>query len=380
MAGLKNKIESLMNTEANSGHRVMAGLLCGASGVYSGAVKLRDLCYRAGIFQIQSLPCRVISVGNIAAGGTGKTPMTIYMAGLVGQMGYRPAVLSRGYKGAAEKDGAVVSDGRSLLVDSRTSGDEPMLMACRLKGVPVLVGGNRYRSGMRAVAEFDPDIIILDDGFQHRKLHRDLDLVLIDAKHGTGNGRVLPRGTLREPVSALGRCDAVVFTRSSQALQTPAIPGIRPDMPVFGADHEPYLAGVYQGNDDSALAVSGLSESRDFSFMEQKRVFGFSGIARNTEFKDMLEARIGKLAGFSGFFDHHFYTEADLGEIVRDFRACGADVLVTTEKDFIRIAGRLPASVTVAVAGVKMSFTEKEEDRFAGFVRRKLAGGIKETT
>ncbi|MFO7931091.1 MAG: tetraacyldisaccharide 4'-kinase [Desulfosalsimonas sp.] len=379
MAGLKNKIESLMHAGGKSKHGVLAGLLSGASGLYGGAVKLRDLCYRAGIFQVRSLPCRVISVGNIAAGGTGKTPMTIYMANLLGQMRYRPAVLSRGYKGAAEKDGAVVSDGRSLLVDSRTSGDEPMLMACRLNGVSVLVGGNRYRSGMRAVTEFDPDIIILDDGFQHRKLHRDLDLVLIDAKHGIGNGRMLPRGTLREPVSALGRCDAVVFTRSSQALQTPAIEGIRPGMPVFHADHEPYLAGVYQGNDDSALSVSGLSESRDFSFLEQRRVFAFSGIARNTEFRDMLESRIGRLAGFSGFADHHLYTEADLEEIVRAFRACGADLMVTTEKDFIRIAGRLPASVTIAVAGVKMSFTEKEEDRFAGFIRRELAGGIKET-
>ncbi|MFP4158476.1 MAG: tetraacyldisaccharide 4'-kinase [Desulfobacterales bacterium] len=379
MGDLKKRTESLMHSRSSSGDRLMAGLLSGAAGMYAGAVKLRDLCYRAKIFTARKLPCRVISVGNITAGGTGKTPMTIYLAGMLRYMGYRPAVLSRGYKGGAEKNGAIVSDGRNLLVDFETAGDEPLLMACRLKGVPVLVGGNRFRSGMMAVTEFDPDIIILDDGFQHRRLHRDLDLVLMDAKQGIGNACMLPRGTLREPVTALGRCDAVVFTRSSQAPQTPAAPGIRPDMPVFHADHEPYLAGVYHGNDDSALDVSGLSESRDFSFMEQSRVFAFSGIARNTDFRDMLEKRIGRLAGFSGFADHHFYTEADLQEIVRAFRACGAGIMVTTEKDFIRIAGRLPASVKVAAVGVKMSFTEKEEGRFAGFIRQKLAGGIKET-
>ncbi|MFW6081282.1 MAG: tetraacyldisaccharide 4'-kinase, partial [Desulfosalsimonas sp.] len=293
MSDLKKRIESLMHAETSSDDRLMAGLLSGAEGIYAGAVKLRDLCYRAGIFQARTLPCRVISVGNITAGGTGKTPMTIYLAGMLRFMGYRPAVLSRGYKGAAEKNGAVVSDGCSLLVDFETAGDEAMLMACRLKGIPVLVGGNRYISGMRAVAEFDPDIIILDDGFQHRRLHRDLDLVLMDARHGTGNGRMLPRGTLREPVKGLGRCDAVVFTRSSQSMQSRHIPGIETDIPAFRADHEPYVAGVYDGNDDSGLAVSGLSESGDFSFIKKRRVFAFSGIARNPEFRDMLEDRIG---------------------------------------------------------------------------------------
>ncbi|MCF8109891.1 MAG: tetraacyldisaccharide 4'-kinase [Desulfobacteraceae bacterium] len=368
-----------MHTDTVRDDRILAGLLYWASRVYGGAVRLRNFCFRNGVFQTRALPCRVISVGNITVGGTGKTPMAIYMAKLIQQMGYRPAVLSRGYKGGAEKDGAVVSDGRNLLADFQTAGDEPLLMACRLNGVPVLVGGNRYKSGMRAVAEFDPDMIILDDGFQHRAIYRDLDLVLMDARQGAGNGFLLPRGVLREPVSGLGRAHALVATRVNQAPDFAGAVDAAPGIPVFRANHDPYVAGIYPGNDDSAVSASGLSESYDFSLMENRRIFAFSGIAQNLEFRDMLECRLGKLSGFSGFADHHSYTQKDLQAIVEASRKSSCELLATTDKDFVRIAGRLPASVSVAVIGVHLVFTDtQEEDRFAGFVREKLAGRIRE--
>ncbi|MFP4453139.1 MAG: tetraacyldisaccharide 4'-kinase [Desulfobacterales bacterium] len=379
MGELRNRVEYLMRTKSRSEDRILAGLLYGASCIYGAAIRLRNLCFRTAIFQVRSLPCRVVSVGNITAGGTGKTPMTIYMAKLIRQMGYRPAVLSRGYRGGAEKDGAVVSDGHSLSADFQTAGDEPLLMACRLKGVPVLVGGDRYRSGMRAVAEFDPDMVILDDGFQHRRLYRDLDLVLMDAKQGVGNGFMLPRGVLREPVSGLGRADAVVVTRSIQAGDFPAKIDAAGSIPVFRTNHDPYVAGVFAGNDASALSVSGLCESPDFSFMKDQRVFAFSGIAQNKEFRDMLECRIGKLCGFSGFADHHSYTQSDIQGIIKASKSSSSQLLATTEKDFARIAGRLPGSVRVAVIGVRLVFADtKEEDCFAAFVRQKLTGGIRE--
>lgn len=378
MGKLKGKIEYLMNSDSGSGHRALAGLLYGASRIYGGAVKMRSFCYSAKIFKPRVLPCRVISVGNITAGGTGKTPMTMYMAGLLRQMGYRPAVLSRGYRGGAEKEGALVSDGFSIFADSAAAGDEPLLMACSLRGVPVLVGGSRFKSGMRAVAEFDPDVVILDDGFQHMKLHRDLDIVLMDSAKASGNGFIFPRGTLREPLSGLSRADAVVFTRSGANTRPERPAWVRPDVPVFSACHEPYLAGVFAGNDSSAVSASGFERNRDFSFMEKLRVFAFSGIAHNDEFKKTIEKHAGILCGFAGFPDHHFYGPEDIEKILKQSAGSSADLLVTTEKDFVRIAGRLPASVRMAVVGVRIAFADSEEDRFAGFIRQSLAGRIKE--
>ncbi len=364
-----------MHSDDGVRERVLPGLLYGVSRIYGGALRLRAACFCAGIMPVKTLPCPVISVGNITAGGTGKTPMAVYMADLVRQMGYRPAVLSRGYMGRAEKDGAVVSDGYSIFTDSQTAGDEPVLMACRLRGIPVLVGGDRYKSGMRAAAEFDPDMVILDDGFQHLRLRRDVDLVLIDAKQGLGNGHLLPRGMLREPVSGLRRADAIVLTRSRNSPKDNFDIPVSKDIPVFRADHVPYVAGVYNGSDHSVLAVSGLGESADFAFMTGRRVFAFSGIAGNAEFRDMLESRTGPLVGFDEFPDHYFYTDSDLNEIIKTAKARSADLLATTEKDFVRIAGRVPDSIPVAVVGVRMEFQDKEEEEgFIRFVRRKLAG------
>ncbi|MBS3756310.1 MAG: tetraacyldisaccharide 4'-kinase [Desulfobacterales bacterium] len=354
------------------------GLLYAASGIYGAGVRLRDAGFRAGMLPVKSLPCRVISIGNITAGGTGKTPMAIYMARQLQQMGYRPAVLSRGYMGGAEKTGAVVSDGHSLSSDSRAAGDEPFLMACRLGGVPVLVGANRYQSGMRAVTEFDPDTIILDDAFQHRQLSRDLDLVLIDAKRGVGRGHLLPCGMLREPVSGLARADAVVLTRSEKEQEVPDIP-VFPDTPVFRAGQEPYLVGVYDSTQPPELRVSALEQSTGFECLEGRRMFAFSGIAQNREFRGMLEDRVGALCGFAEFADHYFYTERDLREIADRAQSCGSEYLVTTEKDFMRIAGRMPGTLPLAVVGVEMAFVSHgEEQRFLCFVRRKLAGKVSE--
>ena len=149
-----------------------------ASIFYGGATKLRAALFKKQVFPSRKLPCPVISIGNLTLGGTGKTPMTIYVAGLVKGLGYRPAVVSRGYKGRSEKRGGIVSDGDNFLLKVEESGDEAFMMARKLKNIPVLVGQNRFRSGMRAIRRCKANVIILDDGFQHLKLQRDIDLVL----------------------------------------------------------------------------------------------------------------------------------------------------------------------------------------------------------
>ncbi len=186
--------------------------------VYGGLMCLRARLYEKGVLPSKTLPCRVVSIGNLISGGTGKTPMTILVARMIRDMGCRVVVLSRGYRGRMEKTGGVVSDGRTIFKGPDDAGDEPYLMARVLTGIPVVVGQRRYEAGMMAVKRFKPDVIVLDDAFQHLRLKRDLNLVLLDSRSPFGNGHMLPRGLLREPLSALRRSHAVVYTRSEQAL------------------------------------------------------------------------------------------------------------------------------------------------------------------
>ncbi len=199
-------------------------LLMLLSKAYGAGVLLRRDGYASGFLKAKKLPCTVISIGNLTTGGTGKTPMTIYVAERVRRLGYRVAVISRGYKGTAEKSGGIVSDGSAIRMDPVTAGDEPFLLAASLKDIPVLVGHDRYQSGMHAINRFQTEVVILDDAFQHLALFRDLNLLLLDSSLPFGNGHLLPRGTLREPTSALRFSDALVMTRSAQPFCSPTEP------------------------------------------------------------------------------------------------------------------------------------------------------------
>lgn len=337
---IRQKIESVMADNGRYCFDPFYMVLGGASKIYEKGVAIRNACFEKGLIGVERLPCPVISIGNITAGGTGKTPMALYTAGLIRQMGYRPAVVSRGYRGQAEKSGAVVSDGFHLFADCRTAGDEPFMMACRLKGVPVLVGRNRFQSAMRAVVDFESDVIILDDGFQHRRLHRDLDLVLMDAANPLGNGFLIPRGPLREPVSGLWRAHGIVFTRSKNTGKTlPKLTrGVGGNTAVFHTDHIPYIAGFHEaaGGWNSGSQVK--EDETDLDFLGSARVFVFSGIARNIEFYKMVKEHAGAIAGIAQYPDHYCYSVDDLEEIEKKAISQSADVLVTSEKDYVKIA------------------------------------------
>lgn len=373
MAQWKRRVEQIMHESAKGPPSTLAAMLQTASVLYGGAVKLRSTCYDAGILPAKRLPCRVISVGNITAGGTGKTPMTIHLARRLKQAGHRPAILSRGYGGKAEHGGAVVSDGHHLLSSPEVAGDEPFMMAAALKETPVLVGGDRYNSGLRAVAEFDPDILILDDAFQHRRLYRDIDLVLVDARRSFGNGYLVPRGMLREPISGLHRADAVVLTRSSGRTGLADLIGSYIEKPVYRADHEPYLAGIFAGETPPLLHAATIDDTpAGFKSIEASTAFVFSGIAQNREFVRMMESRVGRVAGVASFPDHHRYTEAELARLVREARDAHADLFVTTEKDYVRIAGRVPGDLPIAVIGVRIGFCDADDSAFLEFIRQRL--------
>lgn len=373
----KKKIESVMNSRDNPPVPSLASLLHGISILYGSAQRLRATCYRHRAFPSRELPCKVISVGNITVGGTGKTPMTIYVAGEIRRAGFKVVIVSRGYKGGAEKHGGIVSDGRTLYMEAELAGDEPYMIACRLKGVPVVVGKNRFAAGMLAVSKFQPDVIVLDDAFQHLKLKRDIDLVLLDHMRPFGNSHLLPRGVLREPVSALARSAACILTRyragadeasmSSAAGVQVLVPGI----PVFTSSHVPYWYAVHRGEHNSFEAVPDVFSTNDFEQIKHRKVFCFSGIARNDDFRYTVKALGFKLTGFLEFSDHHPYTQKDLATILRCAENTGADWLITTEKDHARIVFKEPLPLELIVVGVKVSFGDREQD-FISFIKNRL--------
>ena len=387
MERLKRKIEGVMRGEAKTASPALYYALSAVSVLYGAGVALRNAFYDTGVLGSGKLDRRVVSVGNLTAGGTGKTPMTIFLAVSLRRMGCRPVVISRGYGGDAEKKGAVVSDGYKLLCGSDVSGDEPFMMASCMRGIPVLVGGDRYKSGLRAVSEFDPDIILMDDGFQHRRLHRDLDIVLVDAATMFGNGRLIPRGMLREPLRSIGRADAVVLTRCvgdcntsrdklQKMLSRPAIAqkkrGFSGRMPIFRARHESYLSFKQDGRAPIAATIPEQTPETGFSAISKARVFVFSGIAGNRSFKKTVEEHAGIVTGSMFFPDHHRYSDEELRRIADAAASGGADFLATTEKDYVRVAGRMPADIPVCVIGVRIVFVEEDEHAFLRFLRHNL--------
>jgi tetraacyldisaccharide 4'-kinase len=338
-------------------------LLRGLSACYGKATGVRNRLYERRIKRVHQLTCPVISVGNIAVGGTGKTPMVIHLAqGLVGQ-GATPVILSRGYGGSASKEGGMVSNGERVFMTAREAGDEPLMIAGTCKGASVFVGRKRYETGQEAIRSINPDVILLDDGFQHRTLHRDLDLVLLDADRPFGNGFVLPRGPLRESVSGLERADAFILTRSDRTsdaiarfTQQLAVLGINASVlkkPVITCSHQPYVHAMKKSGD-------GTWESVDAAMALPGRVFAFSGIAHNKDFHKSVDALKAKMIGFVEFSDHHPYTADELDGIVSKARTSGAHAIITTEKDASRLAPDLVLGMDLWVVGVRLAFDSGE--------------------
>jgi tetraacyldisaccharide 4'-kinase len=317
--------------------RFLGALLFFLSLAYGVFVRLRNGAYAAGLFRTKRLPCRVISVGNITLGGTGKTPTVINIAGLMLQHGRQPLVLSRGYGRQDESATAVVSDGATLFLDPAAAGDEPALIANRLARVPVVVGGDRYRAGTFAVERFHPDCIILDDGFQHIRLARDLNIALIDAGDPFGRGVLFPAGILREPLSALERADVVIITRVEQAGDVASLKEtIRRHTAarIFTARYIP-----------RDLVDAATGETRPLAALNGSAVFAFAGIARPGSLASLLSSLGAVVKGTAWYADHHPYAKSDLAQVFQSAVDSKATMVVTTEKDNVRLKGMVPKGV-----------------------------------
>jgi tetraacyldisaccharide 4'-kinase len=257
-------------------------------------------------------------------GGTGKTPIVIMTASQLMQNGVSVAVVSRGY-GRSSGETSVISDGVHILPPDR-SGDEPHLIATSLTGVPVVVGANRVEAAMLAYERFNPDIILLDDGFQHHRLYRDADILIMDASHPVGSEYLLPRGMLRESPVAIKRAKAVVFTRLTKEHDRTRIERMvrsyARDIPVFWSEMvSDGLREPGSGREDGLAEISG------------KPIAALSNVANPESFHYLLRQDYARIVYTRVMPDHHRYTASELAEIVREARAAGAEYLVMTGKD-----------------------------------------------
>ena len=356
---LAKQIEHVIHTpNAKINDTGLKKILWCASQVYGSAAFSRRKLYQQKKCFLKKLPVPVISIGNLAVGGTGKTPMTIHLAKLLRKKHYFPAILSRGYGGTFEKKGGIVSNGNSILADATQAGDEPLMMAKQLAGIPLIVGHCRYRSGLEAINKLGCNLIILDDGFQHLSLFRNLNIVLMDAFKPIGNGYLLPRGILREPLGALVDADAVIFTRSptkKPPIAAEILPFLR-GLPLFWAKQAAYI--------DGAIAKSKKINAPTLNDLNGKRVYLFSGIARNEDFHQTITATKARIAGHDKFGDHHRYTKNEIDTIIKMAIKTKADWLLTTKKDFARIVTSVQWPLPFAVIGVKMTFFNDAFDQF----------------
>ncbi|MFB0526962.1 MAG: tetraacyldisaccharide 4'-kinase [bacterium] len=324
-----------INNERGKTHSLFRSLFFILSRFYYLALKLRWLIHKLGVVPKTKLPCTVISVGNITWGGTGKTPAVIMIAKLLREMGQRVAVLSRGYGRRKKKDKKnkifIVSDGKRLILSSREAGDEPYLLAKNLPDVPVIVGKNRVNSGKYAMRKFASEVVVLDDGFQYWPLSRDIDIVTLDCLNPYGNGYLIPRGPLREPISHLSRADIFLLTRANLVSRdelhriTGDLERLNPHSPILESIHRPkYLQGTFSG------------EKKSLDFIKDRRVVAFSSIGNPYSFEKTLEELGAKIVKIFRFPDHHDYQRKDLREIEAARRTDlekGEVIAVTTEKD-----------------------------------------------
>ena len=309
-------------------------LLIPLSWLYGVSIWIRNQLYAFGVFKARKLPCRIISVGNITVGGTGKTPTVIALAKHLQNEGMRVAILLRGYKRQSREKVTIVSDGETVCASLRESGDEADMMARHLNGVPIVVSRQRYQAGQVALERFGVDVLLLDDGFQHRQLARDVDILTVSTKRPLGNSaKLLPAGTLREPPTALRRADIILLTHTGTADVSlhakEKMQRLAPNALILESVHQPVY--LYP------LATSESTEKTNIvdpeKALEGKRILAVCGIGNPDAFVTTLMRCSAKNVELLAYPDHHIYTEADLEQIDRAFQAAQADLIVTTQKD-----------------------------------------------
>lgn len=342
----------------------------GAMGYYAG-YEARRAVWGLGLRTSVRPAVPTISVGNLTLGGTGKTPFTIWLAEALVARGRRPAILSRGYaRRRRTEEPLIVSDGRRIRARADTAGDEPFLMAAALDGVPVIVGRRRRLGAVAAMREFAPDVLLLDDGFQHWALERHVNLVLWDAGVLPNATSLFPMGPLREPLGALRRADAIILTRPGAGDQRERVERqlerAAPGVPRWAVDFVP----------DGIVSLDGSAEVAADE-IAGKKFYAFCALARPQKFLHSLERLDAAPAGWTFYGDHYYFTERDLRRLAARARAKGAEALVTTAKDAVKlheVADRI--DMPIYVLSIRTRFEpEKTEGDFLKWMEEYMVSG-----
>jgi len=359
----------IMNRRHGTEVTLFAGFLKSLSFLFNGIVQLRLWLYDKQILRKRHLGCLVVVVGNLTVGGTGKTPVVEKFARSLAARGRRVAILSRGYKSKpvsfwkrwvrqisqkGDHPPKVVSDGKTVFLDSEEAGDEPYMLAQNLPGVMVFVDKNRVNAGSYAIRKYGADTLILDDGFQYLPLRGRLNLLLVDKTNPFGNKELLPRGILREPIKHLKRASYVFITKSNGVSDSALEETIRahnPDVDIIECAHKPeYLQDMDTG------------ERRPLSELEGKKIGAFSAIADHYSFEGFLRRSGAQVMYTRRFLDHHRYTNEELMQVFESAEFERLDFLITTEKDAVRIPKSFPKSMPLYYLRLEIDILSGDQD------------------
>jgi len=335
-------------------------MLVPLSAIYSAVTRARLAAYGRGLLSISKLPALVISVGNLTTGGTGKTPLVEWVCRQVANEGKRVCVLTRGYGRVNPGTQVVVSNGAEILTNEREAGDEPFLLARNLLGTAaVICNPNRLQAGLWAIENLGTQIFVLDDGFQYLRLSRDLDIVTVDATDPWGGGRLLPQGRLREPRKSLSRADCVVMTRADRNEDINSIRGLvhelAHDIPVFTSRM-------------LTTSLHDLNGERVISPVEPAGAF--CGVGNPESFFNQLRRERYAPVFTRTFADHYQYKQTDVDALVREAKAHGAESLITTAKDAVKVRS-LYFPIPCYVLEIQISIDD--EDRFVQLIRNAIS-------
>lgn len=342
---------------SNPVHPWLVPALLPFSWLYQAGLEVYLQPYGLGIRKRHKLPCRVVSVGNLTFGGTGKSPAVRAICRKLVARGMKPAVLSRGHGGRLCRVGAIASDGRKRMLDAMDCGDEPALLADALSGVPVAIGKNRIRMGSEVVERFRPDVMVLDDGMQYWQLHRDVEVVLVNAAAPFGTGQVMPAGTLREPVRGIRRADVVVVT-GVEAVERERADSLAERLSSMAPRAEVFFARRLA----SALIDGETGERTSTEKLQGMSVVAVSGIANPASFEATVAGCGAEIRERMRFGDHCSYSEEQVKIVENALKSSGAEAVVTTAKDAVKLRLNIPRYV------LDMELHIEDVDRFIDIV------------
>ena len=319
--------------------------------MYGALIYLRNLLFDNNLLKIYQFNLPIVSIGNITAGGTGKTPFTCYMVELLKKLGYKPGIVSRGY-GRQSKGVVIVHNGISLCSNVSESGDEPYMMGKVLRDTPIIVSDQRYHGIEKMVKKFDVNIVVLDDAFQHRKVNRDMDIVLMNSQEPKSHYRLLPLGRLRESLSNLRRADIIIHTKHNDETQ----PHMMATMQKYSSAPQLVSKNQYKILQDQNTVYESVTSP------ERNAAVAFCGIAHPESFTNILDALGVEISDLHSFNDHQEYNAKILERLQTSLAMSKSKSIITTEKDLVKLPDSFIKNLDVYILRISMELSPKSRE------------------